>query len=313
MVFSSETFLFLFLPIFLAAYYLTPPKWPGPDAAHRVLPVLRLVALRLPDAAGAPTRCGPTCSGSSSSKYPGHAPRPSCSSPSASPGTCSVLGVFKYLNFFVDSFAALWGTTPDALGIHWRLLLPIGISFYVFHSISYLVDVYRGDAKVSTQHHRLRRLPRAVPAARGRPDPALQGSGAAVRPPRALLGAVQRRLAALPDRPLDEGADRRPGVAPLADAMFSACRNPTHRRVLAGRHRLLRCSSISTSPATRHMAIGLALMIGFRFAENFNMPYISRTDHRVLAALAYLAEHLAAHLPLHLRWAATVRAWSAPT
>ncbi|MBN8904231.1 MAG: hypothetical protein J0H57_24695, partial [Rhodospirillales bacterium] len=41
------------------------------------------------------------------------------------------------------------GTTPDALGIHWQLLLPIGISFYVFHSISYLVDVYRGDAKVS--------------------------------------------------------------------------------------------------------------------------------------------------------------------
>ena len=54
-----------------------------------------------------------------------------------------ILGTFKYLNFFVDQLAAL-GIHVDAPTI----ALPIGISFYTFQSISYLVDVYRGEAPV---------------------------------------------------------------------------------------------------------------------------------------------------------------------
>ena len=52
----------------------------------------------------------------------------------------SVLGFFKYCNFFVDSLAGLVGRGHVELNI----LLPIGISFYTFHSISYMVDTYRG-------------------------------------------------------------------------------------------------------------------------------------------------------------------------
>ena len=47
------------------------------------------------------------------------------------------------------------------------------------------------------------------------------------------------------------------------------------------------------------MAIGLGLMIGFVFPKNFDSPYRSALDHRVLAALAHLALDLAARLPLH--------------
>lgn len=55
-----------------------------------------------------------------------------------------VLGFFKYFNFFVDSAASL----ADRAGIELseptlKLVLPVGISFYVFHEISYAVDVYR--------------------------------------------------------------------------------------------------------------------------------------------------------------------------
>lgn len=49
-----------------------------------------------------------------------------------------VLGLFKYYNFFADSFSS-WISTPRIEG----LLLPVGISFYTFHSISYMIDSYR--------------------------------------------------------------------------------------------------------------------------------------------------------------------------
>ncbi len=56
----------------------------------------------------------------------------------------AVLGVFKYFNFFTDSFADLlsqFGMRIDFVTLN--LLLPIGISFYTFQTIGYLIDVYR--------------------------------------------------------------------------------------------------------------------------------------------------------------------------
>lgn len=56
-----------------------------------------------------------------------------------------LLAVFKYFNFFVESFIDL--VTRFGLHLHWeplRIILPVGISFYTFQSISYSIDVYRG-------------------------------------------------------------------------------------------------------------------------------------------------------------------------
>ena len=58
----------------------------------------------------------------------------------------SVLGVFKYFNFFVDSLLELLGTfgfTPGS--VHFNMVLPVGISFYTFQAMSYTVDVYRRE------------------------------------------------------------------------------------------------------------------------------------------------------------------------
>jgi len=57
-----------------------------------------------------------------------------------------VLGFFKYFNFFIDSAAALL----EAAGLHaslpaLQIILPVGISFYTFQSMSYVIDVYRRD------------------------------------------------------------------------------------------------------------------------------------------------------------------------
>jgi D-alanyl-lipoteichoic acid acyltransferase DltB (MBOAT superfamily) len=58
------------------------------------------------------------------------------------------LGVFKYYNFFAQSFAALMST----FGLHsspllLNVILPVGISFYTFHGLSYIIDIYHGRIK----------------------------------------------------------------------------------------------------------------------------------------------------------------------
>lgn len=57
------------------------------------------------------------------------------------------LFLFKYFNFFNQSFATLTGTSASPL----NLLLPVGISFYTFQSMAYTIDVYRG--KIAPEKH----------------------------------------------------------------------------------------------------------------------------------------------------------------
>ena len=52
-----------------------------------------------------------------------------------------MLGYFKYTNFFITEFGRLFGIDTVVL----RIILPLGISFYTFSGIAYMVDVYRGD------------------------------------------------------------------------------------------------------------------------------------------------------------------------
>ena len=58
------------------------------------------------------------------------------------------LGVFKYYNFFVSSFAdfvSVFGFKPDMWTL--QVILPVGISFYTFHGLSYVMDIYNGRIK----------------------------------------------------------------------------------------------------------------------------------------------------------------------
>ena len=62
----------------------------------------------------------------------------------------SVIGVFKYFNFFADSFEKVlhtFGMSADLPTLH--IILPVGISFYTFLSMSYTIDVYRGHLKAT--------------------------------------------------------------------------------------------------------------------------------------------------------------------
>lgn len=54
-----------------------------------------------------------------------------------------VLFTFKYFNFFVDSFEALFGMEAGGGYTFWNVAIPLGLSFYTFQTMSYTIDVYR--------------------------------------------------------------------------------------------------------------------------------------------------------------------------
>jgi alginate O-acetyltransferase complex protein AlgI len=57
----------------------------------------------------------------------------------------AVLGFFKYFNFFVASFASLFGVSSTGAIIN--IVLPVGVSFFTFESIAYVTDIYRRDVR----------------------------------------------------------------------------------------------------------------------------------------------------------------------
>jgi len=60
----------------------------------------------------------------------------------------AILGFFKYANFLVGSLGRMLNWAGAGIPIpHWNIILPIGISFYTFHTITYIVDSYRGVIK----------------------------------------------------------------------------------------------------------------------------------------------------------------------
>lgn len=63
----------------------------------------------------------------------------------------TILGFFKYFNFFTESFAAasesIFGVAPNSVILD--IILPVGISFYTFQTMSYSIDIYRGQVKAT--------------------------------------------------------------------------------------------------------------------------------------------------------------------
>src|SRR3954463_1225742 len=164
MVFSSQIFIFYFLPLVLGLYYLVPFRartaliavasyvfygWANPlwaaimffGSSVDYLCGLALVRLSgLPDVGGLPPVIGP------------EVPRSRAMKAVLTVSIVTNLGllsVFKYTGFAAENINALGGL----LGLGEQLLpvlhlvLPVGISFYTFKAMSYAIDVYRGDAR----------------------------------------------------------------------------------------------------------------------------------------------------------------------
>lgn len=272
MIFSSNIFLFVFLPLFLAVYYLTPVRarslvivigswtfygWWRVDflALYAAVTVWSYVMGHL--IASAETK--------ESSKL-------RCIIGSV--GSLMVLFYFKYWNFFTASLIDVLNVTSPAGIFTMQIILPIGISFFIFESISYMMDIYRKDA----------------PPARNFMDFA----AFLALYPHLIAGPVMRYKdlsAQIVERThtfakFNEGcvwfmigfakkvliAD---SVAPLADTLFAA-ESPTFAEAWLGAVAYSIQLYFDFSGYSE-MAIGLGLMIGFRLIKNFDSPYISRS------------------------------------
>jgi D-alanyl-lipoteichoic acid acyltransferase DltB (MBOAT superfamily) len=61
-----------------------------------------------------------------------------------------VLFTFKYFSFFIDNFTSLFGIEAVENGYYfWNVVIPVGLSFYTFQTLSYTIDVYRGKLKAT--------------------------------------------------------------------------------------------------------------------------------------------------------------------
>ena len=147
MVFSSYLFLFYFLPATLLLYYASPPR-----GRHLVVTIVSYIFYGWANPLFVPLLMFSTVvdhvSAHAIHRWRGQ-PRARRALIAALCTNLALLGFFKYYNFGADNLTALaeWLNLP-AFGLDsvLRVTLPLGISFTVFQSMSYVIDVYRGDA-----------------------------------------------------------------------------------------------------------------------------------------------------------------------
>ena len=185
-------------------------------------------------------------------------------------GNLAILSFFKYTDFAIDNLNGLLGTAIPALG----LLLPIGISFYTFQTMSYTIDVYRG----------------LVPPQRNIID-----FGAYVTLfPQLIAGPIVQYKTVAYD------LEHRRETIPLASEGLQRFVIGLGKKVLLANQMGAIWEDISAMSAPSvttawlgalaftfqiyfdfsgysDMAIGLGHFFGFHFLENFNYPYESRT------------------------------------
>lgn len=179
-----------------------------------------------------------------------------------------LLAYCKYADFFIENFNAVTGLSVPLLNI----ALPVGISFYTFQILSYVVDVYRGD----------------VPAQRNFIDLAMYIAmfpqliaGPIVRYSD-IAGSLKNRKTTLADasegiRRFSIGLAKKILLANSAALLVSEFKAYNEKTVLfywlyALAYMLHIYFDFS---GYSDMAIGLGRIFGFRFSENFNYPYIS--------------------------------------
>ena len=290
MVFSSLSFLFLFLPALLAVYYLVPRRYrEGRNA------VLLLFSLGFYGCGG--WRLLPLILVSIIMNYvfgrlaaPGRRRRKTALA-AAVACNLGLLFVFKYLGFVTANLHALLPSVPEL-----TILLPIGISFYTFQAMSYVIDVYRGDAAAEKSFLHVALYVVLFPQLVAGPIVRYSTVAEEIRCRREsaddMAEGLQRFLFGLAKKVLLANQ-----MGLIADAAFSQ----TAPRLSMGLAWLgvigYTLQIYFDFSGYSDMAIGLGRVFGFHFLENFNYPYVSR--HGVLAALAHLPFHLVPGLPLH--------------
>jgi alginate O-acetyltransferase complex protein AlgI len=188
-------------------------------------------------------------------------------------GNLSFLGFFKYYNFLGDNLAALLGRPPHSYAL--AIILPLGISFHTFQSMSYIVDVYRGQQKPIRNPIDyalfIAFFPQLVagPIVRAREFFAdfynwIRPNGEQVLRGVLLITLGLAKKVAFADQ-----------FSQVADAYFThlaAYPGPLAAWKGVGAFALQIYFDFS---GYSDMAIGMALLLGFHFPQNFHRPYLA--------------------------------------
>ena len=188
-----------------------------------------------------------------------------------------LLAVFKYFNFFLDSVyraTAVFGFSESPMFL--QVILPVGISFYTFQTLSYSIDLYRGTIEVERNLLRFATYVAFFPQLVAGPivraslllpqlkrDHPFLWSGFLLGLGQVLLGYVKK--VAIAD-----------SLAPFVDRVFDAPEAFTPISVAIGVFFYafqIYCDFSGYSD----IAIGLARMLGFDFGVNFDTPYFSKS------------------------------------
>ncbi|MEL7060096.1 MAG: MBOAT family O-acyltransferase [Acidobacteriota bacterium] len=278
MVFSSHLFCFVFLPCALGLYFLAPRRgrnlaltllsyvfygWSNPAFVPLMLTstVIDYIAGRVIDAAG-----------SVDGRRPGRARWALAASIATNLG---LLGFFKYFHFGLDSWnaaAAQLGFAPVDSVL--RVVLPLGISFYTFQSMSYTIDVYRGEARALRNPIDFACFVAMFPQLVAGPIVRFQEIDGQLVERRETLGKAARG-AAFFSLGLAKKVLLANPCGQIADAAFDAAARTTLDAwlgVLAYAFQIYFDFS-----GYSDMAVGLGLLFGFSLPRNFDAPYASRS------------------------------------
>ena len=270
MVFSSLLFLYVFLPIALFLYYISPEK-----IKNFTLFILSLIFY----AWGEPIYVGimlfssvfDYCNGRLLNKFKEDWKRKAVLILSVIVNI-GLLFFFKYYNFVIDNLNYLFNLNISAS----TLTLPLGISFYTFQTLSYTIDVYRGEVEASNSF--------------------FDYSAYVAMFPQLVAGPIVRYIDIynqlknrdFSDSSIAYGIKR--FVYGLAKKVLIANKLGELYKIILAKEVAGLASSMAwlgiiaftlqiyfDFSGYSDMAIGLGRMLGFDFLENFNFPYISRS------------------------------------
>ena len=274
MVFSSVTFLFFFLPLVLAIYLVLPLR--GRNVFLMLASLLfytwgeaEYVGIMVVSIASNYV-CGRLLGRTSSPKKKRRVLI------GAVAINLGLLGAFKYANFLADNLNHLLATagigTLDIPQVH----LPIGISFFTFQALSYVIDVYRGQSEVQRNPINLALFVSLFPQLIAGPivryhQVAEQITHRIVNYEKFQKG-IQRFIIGLAKKVLIANT-----LAVTADQIFKL--DPTSLPVATAWLGVI-CYTFQIYfdfSGYSDMAIGLGRMLGFDFPENFNYPYVAKS------------------------------------
>ncbi len=275
MVFSSTIFLFLFLPIVILAYFMA-----GSRGRNLVLLLASLVFY----AWGETIYLLLMLTSISLNYVVGllleHSRRKGASGRGplifGLTANLGLLGFFKYGNFLVDNFNGLLAVLHISPVVPPSIHLPIGISFFTFQAMSYVVDLYKGVTRVQKNPVNMALYISLFPQLIAGPIVRYHD----------IAGAIDRRTTSSADFAAGTqrfiiGMGKKVLIAnelgQTADYLFSL---PPDRlpATLAWVGALAYTFQIYYDfSGYSDMAIGLGRMFGFHFPENFNFPYISQS------------------------------------